>query len=376
MVKYIVQAQQPMTSSNSILPQTNNDATGSAAASKLWMPKRVLFTADAINEPFGQKIYERVTQLNLPTEILKNNRITGLKGETERETYKIAKTTLAIVKAAPGAYKLMPIPPSADFQFHLAEGCPAHCQYCYLAGSLSGPPTIRVFANLPDILDNTTRYERNDRITSFEASCYTDPLSLEHLTESLSETIKFFGQRPSSHLRFVTKFDAIESLIGIEHNGRTRCRVSLNAQVISRRLEGGTPDITRRIKALRKLALPKEEGGGAYPIGVVLAPIMPIPNWKDEYAKLLDNLKQALNFSCNLTFELITHRFTPGSKDVLLSWYPNTSLKMDEAARSVKTNKFGGRKFVYQNDMMDELKKYFYQEIGLKFPDAKILYWT
>jgi spore photoproduct lyase len=365
--------QQPMTSSNSILPETSNDKTDKAHSSKLWMPKRVLFTPDAINEPFGQKIYERVTQLNLPTEILKNNRITGLRGETERETYKIAKTTLAIVKAAPRAYKLMPIPPSADFQFHLAEGCPAHCQYCYLAGSLSGPPTIRVFANLPDILENTTRYERSDRVTSFEASCYTDPLSLEHLTGSLSETIRFFGQRPSSHLRFVTKFDAIESLIGIEHNGRTRCRVSLNAEIISRRLEGGTPDITRRIKALRKLALPKEEGGGAYPIGVVLAPIMPIPNWKDEYGKLLDNLKQALNFSCDHTFELITHRFTPGSKDVLLSWYPNTSLNMDEAARSVKTNKFGGRKFVYQKDMMDELKKYFYQEIGLKFPDEDFI---
>ena len=52
--------------------------------------------------------------------------------------------------AAPGAAKLQPIPPSADWQFHLAEGCPAHCQYCYLAGSLAGPPVIRAFANLPE----------------------------------------------------------------------------------------------------------------------------------------------------------------------------------------------------------------------------------
>ena len=209
----------------------SDDAENVAASpSKLWMPKRVLFTPDAINEPFGQKIYDRVTSLNLPIEILKNNRITGLRGETERATYKTAKSTLAIVRAAPGAFKLLPIPPSADFQFHLAEGCPAHCQYCYLAGSLSGPPTIRVFANLPDILENTNRYEKRDKITSFEASCYTDPLSLEHITESLTETIKFFGQRPLSHLRFVTKFDAVEPLLNIEHTGRTQVRISLNAE--------------------------------------------------------------------------------------------------------------------------------------------------
>lgn len=120
------------------MPTLNNSSFADTIATpekpaKLWMPKRVLFTPDALDEPFGQEIYERVSKYNLPVEILKNNRLTGLRGETERETYKLAKSTLAIVNAPPSAFKLRPIPPSADFQFHLAEGCPAHCQYCYLA---------------------------------------------------------------------------------------------------------------------------------------------------------------------------------------------------------------------------------------------------
>src|SRR4051794_7840773 len=196
---------------------------------KLWMPKRVLFTPDALDEPFGQKIFERVSQYDLPVEILKNNRLTGLRGSTDRETYKIAKSTLSIVNAPPSAFKLRPIPPSADLQFHLAEGCPAHCQYCYLAGSLQGPPAIRVFANLPLILQNTLNYQLPNKIISFEASCYTDPLSIEHLTGSLAETIKFFSDRNDSHLRFVTKFDAVDPLLDIEHNGHSRWRISLNA---------------------------------------------------------------------------------------------------------------------------------------------------
>jgi spore photoproduct lyase len=343
---------------------------------KLWMPKQVLFTPEALEEPYGQKIYERIKELNLPLEILKNNRVTGLRGATERETYKIAKSTLAIVKAPASAFRLSPIPPSADWQFHLAQGCPAHCQYCYLAGSLQGPPVIRVYANLPSILDNLKVYEKEDNITSFEASCYTDPLSIEHLTGGLQKTIEYFSTRQNAHLRFVTKFDAVEPLISIKHNNKTRCRVSLNAEPISRRLEGGTSSIDARLKALRKLAMPKVDGGGGYPIGVVLAPIIPIPDWQQQYEALFNQLQQQLDFSCDLTFELITHRFTPGSKQTLQEWYPNSSLEMNESSRAVKKNKFGGTKYVYTQDVMKTLRSFLEKKITEGFAEAKILYWT
>lgn len=343
---------------------------------KLWMPKRVVFTPEAFDQPYGQKIYESVKALNLNVEVAKNNRITGLRGENERETYRIAKNTLAIVNAPPGAFNLRPIPPSADWQFHLAEGCPAHCQYCYLAGSLQGPPAIRVFANLPKILENTIKFERLNQVTSFEASCYTDPLSLEHLTGGLAETVSFFGQRPNSHLRFVTKFNNVESLVNLEHNGRTRFRCSLNAEMVARRLEGGTPGVQARISALRKMALPKSDGGGGYPVGIVLAPIIPIPDWENQYTSLLRDINNSLNFNCDLTFELITHRFTPGSKDILMGWYPNTSLDMDENKRAIKRNKFGGHKYVFTKDVMADMKRFFESGIKERFPEAKILYWT
>jgi spore photoproduct lyase len=350
--------------------------TTSKKGFKLWMPKRVVFTPDALDEPYGQQIYERAKALNLNVELLKNNRITGLRGATERETYKIAKNTLAIVNAPKSAFNLRPIPPSADWQFHLAEGCPAHCQYCYLAGSLQGPPAIRVFANLPTILENTVKYERLNEVTSFEASCYTDPLSLEHITGGLAKTIEYFGERPMTHLRFVSKFDAVEPLMNLAHNGHTRFRCSLNADAVARRLEGGTPNVAARIQALRKMALPKQQGGGGYPIGVVLAPIMPIPGWEEAYGDLFDQLQSNLNFDCDLTFELISHRFTPGSKDVLMEWYPNTSLDMEESTRATKRNKFGGTKFVYTREQMQLLKSFFETEVKTRFPNAKILYWT
>lgn len=345
-------------------------------ASRLWMPERVLFTPAALEEPWGQQILSRLQSLNLPIEELPRNRLSGLRGEDERDTYNISKRTLAVVNAPPSAFKLSPIPPSADWQFHLAEGCPAHCQYCYLAGSLSGPPVIRVFANLPQILGNLAAYERPGKATTFEVSCYTDPLSLEHLTGSLTECIRYFGTRSDAHLRWVSKFDTVDELLDVPHNGHTRCRVSINAAPISGRFEGGTASVVSRLQALRRLALPRHQGGGGYPVGLVIAPIMAMDDWTEHYGRLFDLISEALDFDCDLTFELISHRFTPGSKEVLQTWYPQSKLDMDEAKRSVKRNKFGGIKYVYDTDTMKTLRRFFEGEIQRRYPASRILYWT
>jgi spore photoproduct lyase len=355
---------------------------------RLWMPKRVVFTADALKEPFGQTIYERISAFGLPIEIAKNNRINGLRGADERETYRRAKNTLAVVNAPPSAFRLQPIPPSADWQMNLAEGCPAHCQYCYLAGSLAGPPVVRTYANLPRLLAHTTTYEgtyppnrswqgyESNRPTTFEVSCYTDVLGIEHLTGGLAECIRYYGTRPMGHLRFVSKYDQVDSLLNLPHNGHTRARISVNVDTIARHLEGGTASLEARLQGLRKLALPRELGGGGYPIGVVIAPIMPIPGWREHYTALLNRIAEVIDFPCNMNAEFISHRFTPGSKDVLLQWYPNTSLEMDEATRAEKRTKFGSTKYVYRPEEMKQMKNFFYAEWQKRFPDAPILYWT
>lgn len=217
------------------------------------MPERVVFSPAALAEPWGRQIAERVTNLGLPVEELPANRLTGLRGQDERATYRTAKRTLTVVNAPAGMLRLQPIPPSADWQFHLATGCPAHCQYCYLAGSLQGPPVVRVFANLPAILDATRSYVQTE---------------------------------------------------------------------------------------------------------------------------LLERAAAALDVPCDLTVELITHRFTPTSKRVLRGWYPNSSLEMDEATRSLKRGKHGALKYVYAASTMRELRAFFERELARRLPQVRTLYWT
>jgi spore photoproduct lyase len=105
---------------------------------------------------------------------------------------------------------------------------------------------------------------------------------------------------------------------------------------------------------------------------------MPVPDWPTHYGELLVAVAAAVDGvpDLDLTAELITHRFTPGSKEVLLGWYPNTRLEMDEQTRSRKHGKFGAVKYVYPAGVMAELRSWFEAEIARRLPTCRILYWT
>jgi len=353
------------------------------ATPKLWRPRRVLVTPAALEWEHGRAILERAASLGSEIVELKSNRLTGLAGDNERQSYVNAKTTLAVVVAPPGKRRLHPIPPSADWRVDLAEGCPAHCQYCYLAGSLSGPPVTRVYANLPEILDSLADYVGKGAVTSrstdrmhegttFEASCYTDPLGIEHLTGSLAATIAHFGSwQAPVQLRFTTKFDAVQPLLGTEHSRRTRIRFSVNAKPAAR-FEGGTASVAARLNAMRSAAL------AGYRVGLTIAPIMPVEDWREAYGALLEDAAAAMWDVPNLdlSVELITHRFTPGSKTVLNGWYPGSDLDMDEETRARKMTKFNSIKYVYTSEIMKEMRRFFESATGSILPSARILYWT
>jgi spore photoproduct lyase len=355
-----------------------------ARPGRRWVPTRVVVTPAALEHAHGRAIVERVEQLGIEVEHLRSNRLTGVRGEDERQTYARAKATLAVVVSPPSRRTLQPIAPSADWRVDLAEGCPAHCQYCYLAGSLSGPPVTRVYADLDVILDGLEPYVGRGTVTSrraaraaegttFEASCYTDPLALDHLTGSWQRAVERFGAWEADvQLRWTTKYDDVERFVGLDHAGRTRVRLSVNCRPVTTRFEGGTSRLEDRVSALRRLAL------DGYPVGLTIAPIMPVEDWRRHYGELLDLVEQAVDGvpSLDLTAELITHRFTPGSKEVLLGWYPRTKLEMDEEQRTTKRGKFGSVKHVYPKETMAELRGWFTDRIAAQLPQCRVLYWT
>jgi len=346
-----------------------------------WRPRRVLITRSARAWDHGVAIAQRAAEQGVPVIELPNDRVVWAQPEDPRAAYAEAKATLAVVVAPPSKLKLEPIAPSADWRVDLAAGCPAHCSYCYLAGSLKGPPITRAYANLDEILGVLPSYMDKGTITSrsatrvqegttFEASCYTDPLGIEPITGSLSRMIEWFGRSDAdTQLRFTSKFADVAPLLALEHNGRTRMRASINPKRYAR-FEGGTAPVALRLAALRQMA------DAGYPVGLTIAPIIAADGWEEAYGTLIDNAAALLGDVPDLTIELITHRFTTGSKAVLDSWYPGSALDMTDAGRMTKRTKFGTEKQVYDTATMQRLRGWFTETIARTLPLARVLYWT
>ncbi|GIP35311.1 spore photoproduct lyase [Paenibacillus sp. J2TS4] len=342
-------------------------------STKVFIPELVYFEPDALNYPKGVRIMEWAKQKGLPIRMTtSHNRITNLPGDNEFAKYRMAKNTLVV-----GVRKTLTFDqskPSAEYAIPIATGCMAHCHYCYLQTTLGAKPYIRIYVNTDDIMKAAKKYidERIPEITRFEAACTSDPLGLEHISGSLSELIEFMAKERYGRLRFVSKFHHVDPLLGLQHNGHTRIRFSVNADYVIKQFEPGTSTFLERIEAAGKIA------HAGYPLGFIIAPIIWYDGWEEGYSELLDKLKAALPSEAipQLTFELIQHRYTKTAKNVILQRYPKTKLEMDEAKRKYKWGRWGQGKYVYPDEQASALREHIAEQIFDKFPEATIDYFT
>lgn len=338
-----------------------------------FVPVRAFVEPAALEYPLGRQIHDRLKALDVPIRLTgSHNRVTGLPGKTPGEAYREAKRTMVV--GVRKSTDFASCKPSAHFQLPLNTSCPGMCEYCYLATTLGRRPYLRVYVNIEEILAKAETYmkERAPEITVFEGAATSDPIPTEYLTGLLGTTIEFFGRQPLARFRFVTKHTDVEPLLQVKHNGHTRFRFSLNAASIIRRFEHATPGLTERVSAAAKVA----EAG--YPLGFIIAPLFSFPDWQKDYGGLVQELAQALPDKAkkDLTFELITHRFTKRAKANITTIFPKTQLPMAEEERRYKYGQFGYGKYIYGEETMSQLKDFMSAQLEQHFPQAKIEYFV
>lgn len=338
-----------------------------------FIPKRAFFEPQALEYPLGQKIQKQLEDMGIPIAITgSHNRVTGIPGKTPQEAYREAKRTLVV--GVRRSKDFAGCKPSAHYQLPLNTSCPGMCEYCYLATTLGKKPYLRVYVNIEQVLERAHQYiqDRVPEVTVFEGAATSDPIPTEYLTGLLKTTIEFFGKQDLGLFRFVTKFTDVDSLLTANHNGHTRFRFSINANMVISSYEHNTPAMQERVIAAAKVAQ------AGYPLGFIIAPIVYVPNWRDEYEHLFSELDTKLPTQArkDLTFELITHRFTKRAKSNILDLFPNTTLPMAEEDRKFKYGQFGYGKYVYERQTMEEIKQFIYQRLALYFPEAKIEYFV
>lgn len=338
----------------------------------MFIPRRIIFEKDSLDYEIAKSILEKFKDNeNIEIIYLNSNKLNQhIPGDNLASQYMEGKKTLVV--GLKKSLKFQTCKPSAHYQLPLVSGCMGQCEYCYLNTRLGDKPFVKVHVNIDEILEQAEKHihERLPDITIFEGAATSDPVPVEPYTHSLEKTIIFVGKNNNARFRFVTKYNDVDSLLNLEHNGHTDIRFSLNTSEVIDQYENYTASRNKRIEAAVKVA----EAG--YPMGFLIAPVFIYKNWKEDYRDLLSQLSCKLprKLKYPITFEIISHRYTTTAKNRILQVFPETNLPMNEEERKFKYGQFGYGKYVYQKENIDEIKELFTEQINKLFENIEIKY--
>ena len=250
---------------------------------------------------------------------------------------------------------------------YTSSGCTAMCMYCYLVCNYNKCAYLRLFVNREQMLDKIKRVAlKSDTELTFEIGSNSDLILENSITGNLIWTIENFANSPKGRLTLPTKFDMVDSILPINHNGKVTIRVSMNPEEIINKVEFGTSRLKGRIDAINKLA----EAG--YNIGILIAPVILVENWKELYTNLIQRLNAELSNKVKkqVFFEIIFMTYSYVHTKINEEAFPNAINLYD---REIMTGR-GKGKYSYKKETKEESKEFLIEQMKKYFPNNNIEY--
>lgn len=254
---------------------------------------------------------------------------------------------------------------------YTSSGCTASCMYCYLVCNYNKCAYLRLFVNREQMLEKIIKtankdYNEIQRESVFEIGSNSDLILENTITGNLRWTIQNFAKTEYGYLTFPTKFDMVDDILDINHNGKVIVRMSLNPKEIIDKVEFGTSRLDERIKALNKLA----EAG--YKVGVLIAPVIFLDNWKELYKELIIKMKNELSEKVKkqIFFEIIFMTYSYVHTKINEEAFPNA---INLYNNEIMTGR-GMGKYMYKKEIKQEGETFFRKMLEEYFPNNKILY--
>lgn len=208
--------------------------------------------------------------------------------------------------------------------------------------------------------------KKSERPLTFEIGSNSDLILENTITNNLPWTIENFKNTSKGKLTFPTKFDMVDSILNLDHKGKVTIRMSVNPEEIINKVEFGTSRLKGRIEAINKL---KEAG---YNVGILIAPIILVDNWKSLYKELIEILNQELSSKVkkDVFFEFIFMTYSYIHTKINEEAFPNAIKLYDKEKMMVR----GRGKYRYKNELVEEGKEFILEQMRKYFPNNKIEY--
>lgn len=324
----------------------------------------VYYEPGALDYELGQML--RVKYADLPwIQIESHNRIPELTAAHNEDFPKLKSHLIIGVRKT---HQYVPNHKVSDWLVpYTSSGCKAMCLYCYLVCNYNKCAYLRLFVNREQMLDRLLRKDAAAPAPqTFEIGSNSDLLLENIITDNLPYTIERFAREGRGNLTFPSKFDMVNPILNLDHRGKTIFRMSMNPQEIIRRIELGTSPLHARIRALNDVA----EAG--YPVGLLIAPVILLPDWKRLYGELIENLADELSEKVihNGFIEIILMTYSFVQNAINTDAFPNAIKLYD---RETMTGR-GRGKYCYRNDLRAEAESFLREKLSQQLGTMRILY--
>ena len=332
----------------------------------MFIPDAIFYEGKAYEYELGKRLLDNYKNQNIPMVVIENhNNIEQMRKKQNKE-FPYMKRNLII--ATRKTHKYTENHKVSEYLVpYTSSGCTAMCMYCYLVCNYNKCAYLRLFVNREYMLDKikktANKFEKN---MVFEIGSNSDLILENTITGNLEWTIENFKEQEKGMLTFPTKFDMVEPILDLNHNGKIIVRMSVNPEEIINKIEFGTSRLNGRIEAINKLV------DAGYIVGILIAPIILVDNWKILYEDLLKELLERLSNKAKkeVFFELIFMTYSYVHNAINHEAFPNA---IDLYNKEIMTGR-GKGKYAYKSTIKEEAKIYIENLMHKYFPNNEIKY--
>ena len=330
----------------------------------MFKPKAIYFEKEIENYPLGKELMDKYKDIP-KIEIENHNAIEEMRKKENKEFGNMKRNLIIGVRKT---HKFVENHKVSDYLVpYTSSGCTASRLYCYLVCNYNKCAYLRLFVNREQMLEKIVKTSRkSEKELTFEIGSNSDLILENTITNNLVWTIENFKNTEKGKITFPTKFDMVEPILPLEHKGKIIVRMSVNPEEIINRVEFGTSRLQGRIEAINKL---KEAG---YQIGILIAPVIFVENWKELYLQLIQRLESELSSKVkkDVFFEIIFMTYSYVHIKINEEAFPNA---IDLYDKDKMTGR-GRGKYWYKNEIRQEGEKFFREKMKQYFPNNEIIY--
>lgn len=332
----------------------------------MFIPDACFYEEKAYEYELGKRLLDNYQKQNIPMVIIENHNNIEQMRKKENKEFPYMKRNLII--ATRKTHKYVENHKVSDYLVpYTSSGCIAMCMYCYLVCNYNKCAYLRLFVNREYMLDKIKKTaNKSEKNLVFEIGSNSDLILENTITGNLEWTIENFKDQEKGMLTFPTKFDMVDPILNLNHHKKIIVRMSVNPEEIINKIEFGTSRLNGRIEAINKLV----EAG--YIVGILVAPIILVENWRMLYDDLLKELSTKLTEKAKkqVFFELIFMTYSYVHNAINHEAFPNA---IELYNKEIMTGR-GKGKYMYKPAIKEEAKKYMEELMHKYFPNNEIKY--